>query len=51
MQGVIKRPTNGSTNVFLKHFKAVHRRLIDELKVIGDDDGSQQCMMIEGAAR
>ena len=50
MQGVIKCPTDGSTNVFRKHFKAVHRRLYDALKGIGDDDGSQQCIMTKGAA-
>ena len=49
MQGVIKRPTDGSTNVFWKHFKAVHRRLYDTLKGFGDADGSQQCIIIEGA--
>ena len=43
MQGVIKRATDGST-------KAVHQRLYDALKGIGDDDTSQQCMMTEGAA-
>ena len=51
MQGVIKRPTDRNTNVFWKHFKVVHRRLYDALKGIGDDDGSQQFIMIEGAAR
>ena len=51
MQGVIKRPTDGRTNVFWKHFKVVHRRLYDALKGIGDDHGSQQCINIEGAAR
>ena len=28
----------------------MHRRLYDTLKGIGDDDGSQKCIMIEGAA-
>ena len=50
MQGVIKHPTDGSTNVFCKHFKAVHRRLYDAFKGIGDDHGSQQCIITEGAA-
>ena len=50
MQGVLKRPTYGSTNVFWKHFKAVHQRLYDALKGIGDDHGSQQCIITEGAA-
>ena len=49
MQGVIKRPMDGSTNVFWKHFKAVHRRLYDALKGFGDADGSQQCIITEGA--
>ena len=49
MQGVIKHPIEGSTNVYLKPFKAIHRRLYDALKGIGDDDCSQQCMMTEGA--
>ena len=49
MQGIIKRPTDGSTNVFWKHFKAVHRRLYDALKGFGDADGSQQCIITEGA--
>ena len=49
MQGVIKRPTDGSTNVFWKHFKAVHRRLYDALKGFGDDHGGQQCIITEGA--
>ena len=40
MQGVIKRPTDESTNVFWKHFKAVHRRLYDALKGFGDADGN-----------
>ena len=50
MQGVIKRPTDGSTNIFKKHFKVVHQRLYDALKGIGDDNGSQQCIITEGAA-
>ena len=50
MQGVIKRPTGRSTNVFWKHFKVVHRRLYDALKGIGGDHGSQQCIITEGAA-
>ena len=50
MQGVIKRPTDGSTNVFWKHFKVVHRRLYDALKGIRDGHGSQQCIITEGAA-
>ena len=50
MQGVIKRPTDGSTNVFWKHFKAVHQRLYDARKRFGDDHGSQQCIITEGAA-
>ena len=50
MQGVIKRPTHGSTNVFWKHFKAVHGRLHDALKGIGDDHGSQQCIITKGEA-
>ena len=50
MQRVIKRPIDGSTNIFWKHFKAVHRRLYDALKGIGDDDCSQRCIMTEGAA-
>ena len=49
MQGVIKHPTDGSTNVFWKHFKAVHRRLYDALKGFGDDHGGQQCIITEGA--
>ena len=49
MQGVIKRPTDGSTNVFWKHFKAMHRRVYDALKGFGDADGGQQCIIIEGA--
>ena len=35
VQGVIKRPIDGSTNVFWKHFKAVLRRLYNALKGIG----------------
>ena len=50
MQGVIKRPTNRSTNVFWKNFKVVHQRLYDALKGIGDDHGSQQCIITEGGA-
>ena len=50
MQGVIKRPTNGSTNVFWKHFKVVHRRLYDALKGIGNDHGSQHYIITKGAA-
>ena len=49
MQGVIKHPTDGSTNVFWKHFKAVHRRLYDALKGFGDAHGGQQCVITEGA--
>ena len=49
MQGVIKRPTDGSTNDFWKHFKVVHRRLYDALKGFGDADGGQQCIITEGA--
>ena len=49
MQGVIKRPTDGSTNVFWKHFKVVHRRLYDALKAFGDAHGGQQCIITEGA--
>ena len=49
MQGVIKRPIDGSTNVFWKHFKVVHRRLYDALKGFGDDHGGQQCIITEGA--
>ena len=50
MQGVIKRLTDGSTIVFWKHLKAVHWRLYDALKGIGNDHGSQQCIITEGAA-
>ena len=50
MQRVIKRPTDEITNIFWNHFKAMHQRLYDALKGIGDDDGSQQCVMTEGAA-
>ena len=39
-----------STNRLFKHFKVVHRRLYDALKEIGDDHGSQQCIIIEGVA-
>ena len=49
MQRVIKRPIDGSTNIFWKHFKVVHQRLYDALKGIGDDHGSQQCIITEGA--
>ena len=48
MQGVIKHLANGSTNVLWKHFKAMHRRLYDALKGIGDYYGSQQCIITEG---
>ena len=50
MQGVIKCPTEESTNVFWKHFKAMHGRLYYALKGIDDDHGSQQCIISEGAA-
>ena len=50
MQGVIKRPTDESTNVFRKHFKVVHRRLYDALKGIGDDHGIQKYIITKGAA-
>ena len=49
MQGVVKRPTDESTNVFWKHFKVVHRRLYDALKGFGDAHGGQQCIITEGA--
>ena len=49
MQGVIKRPTDGNTNVFWRHFKAVHRRLHDALKGFGDAHGGQQCIITKGA--